>query len=206
VSQSARQAQNEELLLRRAQHGDRNAEQRLIELHESLARQVCRPFFLANGEHGDLMQAARVGVWQAIHSWDPARGAKFRHFAALIMRREVMMLVSASRAHNQRLLNSACSLHDDYAGDADPAGLELAEMLAAPARDASDPAAVTIARERLELILNALPGLSPHERGALSMTLNGLDHCQVGAELGSGPKSVNNALQRARRKLRAAVA
>jgi RNA polymerase sigma factor (sigma-70 family) len=132
------------------------------------------------------------------------RGTQFRHFAMLVMRREVMMLVSASRAHNQGLLNSASSLYE-CASDGTPGGLMLAEVLAAPARDASDPAEMTLWREQLALILSALPTLSKHERGSLSMTLNGLGQPEIGAELGTDAKSVNNALQRARRKLRAGL-
>ena len=115
------------------------------------------------------------------------------------------MLVSASRALNQGLLNGACSLQADCTRADGTHSLTLAEVLAAPARDASDPAEVTVWRERIELILAALPALSEHERGSLSMTLNGLAQPQIGAELGTGAKSVNNALQRARRKLRAAL-
>jgi RNA polymerase sporulation-specific sigma factor len=195
----------EELLLRRAQCGDHHAERLLIELHEPLARQICKGFFLDNGDRADLMQAARIGLWQAIHGWDRLRGSRFRPFAALVMRREVMMLVTASRARNQVLLNGACSLDGDASPRNGSDGLSLSEMLAAPVRDASDPAEVTLARERLQLILAALPALSEHERGSLSMTLNGLSQTEIGTAVGAGAKSVNNALQRARRKLSAAL-
>jgi RNA polymerase sporulation-specific sigma factor len=205
TARTARSPVGEALLLRRARLGDRRAENALLERHEPLVRRVCRGFFLPNGETGDLLQAARVGLWQSIHCWDPDRGTQFRHFAMLVMRREVMMLVSSSRARNQGLLNSACSLHAEYAPGADGANRTLAEMLAAPARDANDPAEITLWRERLALILAGLPALSEHERGSLAMTLNGLGQPEIGAELGTGAKSVNNALQRARKKLRAAL-
>jgi RNA polymerase sporulation-specific sigma factor len=202
--QSARNV-SEELLLRRAQRGDPHAERLLIELHEPLARQLCRGFFLANGDSADLLQAARLGLWLAIHRWDPVRGRQFRPFAALVVRREVMMLVTASRARNQALLNTACPLHADCGRENGGSGLSLAELVAAPARDAFDPAEVTLTRERLEMILGALPALSEHERGSLGMSLNGLSQSEIGVALGSGAKSVNNALQRARRKLSAAL-
>jgi RNA polymerase sporulation-specific sigma factor len=194
---------NEQLLLRRAQRGDHHAERLLIELHEPLARHVCRGFFVANGENGDLLQAARIGLWQAIHRWDPLRGSGFRPFAAVVMRREVTMLVTASRSRNQTLLNGACPLHGD--GGREGSGLSLAEVLAAPARDAPDPAEQALARERLHVILRALPSLSEHERGSLSMTMNGVSQNRIGAALDRNAKSVNNALQRARRKLSAAL-
>jgi RNA polymerase sporulation-specific sigma factor len=198
----ARGSVGELALLTRARRGDRHAERRLIELHEPLARQVCRGFFLANGESADLLQAARFGLWQAIHGWEPLRGASFRAFALLVMRREVMMLVSSSRCHSQRLLNDASSLDRELGTEG---GLSLAETLAAPPRDANDPAELLLARERLELILAALPALSEHERSSLKMTLNGLSHTEIGSSRGAGAKSVNNALQRARRKLGAVL-
>lgn len=194
---------SERELIRRARLGDRDAEQGVIERNEHLVRRVCRGFFLPNGEQSDLLQAARVGLWQSIRCWDPERGTSFSHFAMLVMRREVMMLVSSSRAHNQGLLNSAHSLQADCGEDG--SGLTLAEVLAAPARDAHDPVECAIWRERLALILANLPALSEHERGSLSMTLNGLGQPAIGAELGTSAKSINNALQRARRKLKAGL-
>jgi RNA polymerase sporulation-specific sigma factor len=195
---------SERELIRRARLGDRDAEHAVLELNEPLVQRVCRGFFLPNGEHCDLLQAARLGLWQAIRCWDPERGTQFRHFAMLVMRREVMMLVSSSRAHNQRLVNSAHSLQAEY-GDEGGSGLTLAEVLAAPTRDANDPAECALWRERLALILANLPALSEHERGSLRMTLNGLSQPAIGAELGTSAKSINNALQRARRKLRAGI-
>jgi RNA polymerase sigma factor (sigma-70 family) len=130
-----------------------------------------------------------------------ARGSSFRAFAVLLMRREVMMLVTASRAHNQEVLNRACSIDGPDGHERGRDGLALTELLPAPRRDAADPEAVVLARERLESILAALPTLSDHERGSLRMTLNGMSQTAVGQCVGVGPKSVNNALQRARRKL-----
>lgn len=199
-----RSQHSEQLLLHRAQAGDRHAERVLIELYEPLARQTCKGFFLSNGDSADLLQAARIGLWRAIHGWDQRRGASFRPFAVLIMRREVMMLVTASRARNQTLLNSACPIDEPGIGGSDRPGLSLSELLAAPIRDANDPAELTLARERLSLILGALPALSTHERGSLSLTLNGYSQSEIGQRIGGGAKSVNNALQRARRKLSAA--
>lgn len=194
---------SEALLLRLAQDGDRVAERRLIERYEPLVRQISSAFFLQNGESSDLLQAARIGLWHAIRGWDPARGSNFRAFAAVIMRREVMLLVTASRTRNQSFVNQASSLDGSTGPEYDGAELSLVETLAAPARDAHDPAALALSRERLALILAALPSLSDHERGALRLTLDGLSHIEVGAELGGGARSVNNALQRARRKLSA---
>ena len=112
------------------------------------------------------------------------------------------MLVSVSRTQSQRLLSGACGLDAPTgASSLETGGLSLAETLAAPPRDANDPVGLALVRERLQLILDALPALSEHERGSLRLALNDHSHVQIGAALSSDAKSVNNALQRARRKL-----
>ena len=190
--------------MRLAQNGDSHAERILIESHEPLVRQVCRGFFIANGEPADLHQAARLGVWRAIHGWNPFRGS-FRPFAVVLMSREVMMLVTASRTHSQALLNGACSLDGPGGTERRADGLTLSELLAAPPRDAANPEELTLARERLKLILAVLPALSIHERRSLCLTLNGMSQAEAGESIGARAKSINNALQRARRKLHAAA-
>ncbi len=196
---------SERFLLARAQRGDRVAESLMIERYEWLVRQVASAFFLANGEASDIAQVARIGLHDAIHCWDPARGVHFRHFAKMVIRREIMMLVSASRTHNQNFVNTAVSLERTNSHQHNERRLSLAEVLAAPVRDANDPVEVTLGRERLRLIVGGLPALSRHERGSLAMTLNGQSQREISRELASNPKSINNALQRARRKLRVAL-
>lgn len=192
---------SERLLLQLAQRGDRHAEELLIESHEQLALQVCRGFFLADGESADLLQAARIGMWRAIHVWDPDHGKGFRPFALVLMRREVMNLVTASRTYSQMLLSKACSLEAPTSIDERGPALSLAEVLPAPPRAANDPYELARARERLAAIVAALATLSPQEREALRLTLNGLSHTQAGSRIGGDAKRINNALQRARRKL-----
>jgi RNA polymerase sigma-H factor len=192
---------SERVLLRLAQGGDRHAEELLIESYEQLAPQVCRGFFLAGGGSADLLQAARIGLWRAIHAWDPDRGRGFRPFALVVMRREVMGLVTASRAYRQMLLSKACSLDAPTGIDEHRPALSLAEVLPAPPREANDPYELARVRERLGAIVVALAALSPQEREALRLTLNGLSHAQAGSRMGGDAKKINNALQRARRKL-----
>jgi RNA polymerase sporulation-specific sigma factor len=194
---------SERFLLARAQRGDRVAESLMIERYEWLVRRAASGFFLPNGEASDVTQVARIGLYDAIHCWDPTRRVRFRHFAAMVIRREIMMVVSASRTRNQNFVNTAFSLEETCAPQRTAHQLSLAELLAAPVRDANDPVEVTLGRERLRLILRGLPALSKHERGSLTMTLNGQSQQEISRELASNPKSINNALQRARRKLRA---
>ncbi len=178
----------------------------MIERYEWLVRQVASAFFLPNGEASDVAQAARIGLHDAIHCWDPARGVQFRHFAKMVIRREIMMLVSASRTHNQTFVNTAVSLEGTTSHQHNERQLSLADVLAAPVRDANDPVEIALGRERLSLIVSGLPALSRHERGALAMTLNGQSQREISRKLASNPKSINNALQRARRKLRVGLA
>lgn len=178
----------------------------MIERYEGLVRLIASGFFIANGEANDVAQVGRIGLCDAIHCWDPARGVHFRSFAAMVIRREIMMLVSSSRTQNQNFVNTARSLEETSPRQNGGQRMSLAEVLAAPVRDANDPVEVVLGRERLRLILSGLPGLSRHERGSLTMTLNGQSQQEISRELVCDPKSINNALQRARRKLRVGLA
>lgn len=121
----------------------------------------------------------------------------------MVIRRDIIVLVSASRARSQMSVNTAVSFEDASPERRDGPRRPLAEVLAAPVRDAHEPVQVMLGRERLRVIMGGLSSLSKRERGALAMALNGHSQREISCELASTPKSVNNALQRARHKLRA---
>jgi RNA polymerase sporulation-specific sigma factor len=193
---------SERFLLARAQRGDRLAESLLIERYEWLVGWLSSRFFLPTGEASDIEQVARIGLCDAIHCWDPAQGVQFRRFAVMVIRRDILMLISTSRTHGHRSVNTALSFEDASPQRRDGPRRPLAEVLAAPARDAHEPVEVMLGRERLRTIVSGLSALSKYERGSLAMTFNGHNQQEISCKFASTPKSINNALQRARRKLR----
>ena len=191
----------ERRLIRDAKRGDRSAEARLIELYEPMARYIAMTHFMPGGERDDLAQHARLGILGAIHAWDPRRRVPFRSFAWLCAVREARMAVSAARAGKHQPLNDARGLHAVVADT----GHALEDTLEATGRPDSDPVAKTLAREQLREILARTRSLTDLERGALALSANDVSHHDCAGALGVGERAVNNALQRARRKLRGPV-
>jgi len=186
----------ERRLIQRAKRGDSAAQAELLRLYEPLVRRIARTLYLPGGERDDLAQHARLGVIDAARSWDPARRVPFRAFAWLCAVREARMAVNSARSGKHQPLNGARSL-DDTGGD----GLPLAETLAATGRTDAEPVAKALAREQLHAIVDRARMLTPLERRSLALSANGCGHRQIAATLGVRPRAVNNALQRARRKL-----
>ncbi len=186
----------EQRLIRAAKRGDRAAETRLLELYEPMVRHLTRTMHLAGGDREDLAQEARLGVLGAIRAWDPERRVPFKSFAWLCAIREARMAVNASRAGKHQPLNAARTLHR-----ADDDGHALEETLEATGRPDEDPVAKLLGRERLQGILERATRLTELERRALALSATDHSHRQCARKLGVGERAVNNALQRARRKL-----
>jgi DNA-directed RNA polymerase specialized sigma24 family protein len=121
----------------------------------------------------------------------------FRFFAWLCALREANTAVNAARAAKHQPLNRARSLHRPIAED----GAPLEDTLLATRRPDDDPVAETLARERLRGILDGTRALTALERGALALSANDYPHRDSARVLGVGERAVNNAPQRARRKL-----
>lgn len=171
-----------------------------------MVRHIAHRFFLPGGDREDLAQEARWGVTEAMRTWDSSRGVPFSSFAWLCATREARMAITCALAHKHRVLTTARSLD----GDADrvpvPHSVQLrsdeARMPIAGAEGDKDPVAKTLARERLAEIVVRARGLSMLERQALAMATTDHSHREIATALCVGPRAVNNALQRARHKLR----
>ncbi len=187
----------EQRLIAAAKHGDHVAEAQLLELYEPMVRRITGLLYLPGGEREDLAQEARLGILAAIRAWDPGRSVPFRCFAWLCAVREANTAVNAARAAKHQPLNHARSLHRPVGED----GAPLEDTLIAAGRPDDDPVAKTLGRERLRAVLDGTRALTELERGALAMSANDRTHRDSARALGVGERAVNNALQRARRKL-----
>jgi RNA polymerase sporulation-specific sigma factor len=186
----------ERRLIERAKRGDRVAQAELLERYEPLVRRIARSLYLPGGDRDDLAQCARLGILDAARSWDPARRVPFRAFVWLCAVREARMAVNSARSGKHQALNSARPL-DDTGGD----GLGLHDTVEATGRPDEDPVAKAIAREQLQSILDRARTLTTLERRALALSANGRSYRDIARALGIRERAVNNALQRARRKL-----
>lgn len=172
----------------------------VVRLYEPLCRWTARRYFIHEGGFDDLVQEARIGVAEAARDWRPEMGASFNTFAALCAYRKVVTAVKHATRLKFRALNEAVSL-DEPSREMQRGGVgqPLREALAA-GPDACD---AVLLREQFAEVMAAIGTLTPMERTALiGVVFEGRDYAEVAVELG-GEKSVDNALQRMRRKMRA---
>ena len=188
---------SDEQLQKLAASGDHLAEEILTERYTQLVSACAQPYFMLGGERADLMQEGMVGLFQAIRHYSPERGASFRTFADLCINRRILTAVKgASRLKNSPLNNSVSF---DFPLDTD-SERTIGDLLTAG--DSSDPELLLINGDIKRLIVNDEKGLfSALERSVIRGLAEGRDYRHIAEELGRTPKSIDNAIQRIRKKL-----
>ncbi len=181
-----RELTDEELCCR-ASSGDRMAEENLVIRYMRLARACARPYFLAGGDSEDLLQEAMVGLLKAIREYNPTRDAAFRTFAEVCVRNRIRSAVTAAARDKHAPLNHSVPMEEQ----------PLLESV-----HGADPEELFINKEEEAERLNSLNRkLSPLEQRILSLYLHGFSYREIGEQVGRSDKSVDNAVQRIRRKV-----
>lgn len=175
--------------------------ERVLRDLEPVCRAIAGAYFGPGLQRDDLLQEARIGAWKAIRDFNPTAGLSFRNFANLCITRQVQTAVLTARRRKHEILNRASSYDEPGTGSGDYA---LAEVI--PLRGADDFVERIAAREALDRIAYALDAqLSVLEHWAWILVEDqGHSYEQAAADLGLPAKSIDNAMQRARQKLRAA--
>ena len=175
--------QSDELLCAQAAMGDREAEEVLVVRYQRLTRACTRPYFLAGGDSEDLIQEAMFGLLKAIREFDPQRDTQFRTFAETCIRNRIRSAVTtASRDKHAPLNQSVPFEHSMLGNDSSPEELFINK------------------EEEQERLAEINRHLSPLERRILSLYLSGFSYQNIGLQLNKPVKSIDNAVQRIRRK------
>ena len=179
--QSQTQSYSDESLCRLAASGDPLAETELVGRYTRLVRVCARPLFLAGGDSEDLIQEGMLGLLAAI-----------RTYAEICVRSRLYAAVRAAQRDKHFPLNHSVSFETPLF-DGTSAHLFSSE---------ESPEDVVIGREELRERLDALKGqLSGFEAEILSYYLGGLSCAEIASQVGRSTKSVDNAVQRIRRKV-----
>jgi len=165
----------------------------LVVAHVRLAHGVAWSFYIPGYDREDVTQEAMLGLIEAAHNYDPALGA-FPPFAATVIRRRLYDRITAEQTE-KRLANHRIA--DDITAENGDT-INPVDLLHAAN---TDPATIYEQREPVRYAIAALPALSPIERASLTAVINGRPYVVDGVK----DKQADNALQRARRKLREAA-
>lgn len=165
---------------------------------EGLCHHIAGQYFAPGLEHADLVQEARFGAYKGVRDYRAGHGTELRTFVASCARRQVLTAVQAATRGKHGPLNRALTELPDEEGQPSPA----TELLAADSTH--DPYLCAVRREERAELAQRLRGLSALELQVLRLRAVGYSYGLIGARCELGRKGVDNALQRARRKLVAA--
>ncbi len=186
-------------LVKAAQSGDQGASAELVRKYRSLVRCKARSYFLAGGDREDVIQEGLIGLFKAIRDYDPSRQASFRSFAELCVTRQMITAIKTATRRKHAPLNSYVSLSRPAVSDEEGERL-LSDILAA--REVCDPAEIVISAWEGDFIRKGFrEALSGFEAQVLRLYVEGRSYQEIAERLGRHSKSVDNALQRIKRKM-----
>src|ERR1022692_1187829 len=187
-------------LIALAKQGDRNAYDRLVRRYHGFVRLKASSYFLAGGDSDDLIQEGLVGLYKAVRDYRTDRESSFRNFAELCITRQIITAVKTATRNKHTPLNQYVSFSSTPAGSSGDNEPTLDEML--PGSTVHDPVNQVISSEELRALVACIStALSELESRVLALYLDGHSYEEVGRRLGCDCKTVDNALQRVKRKV-----
>lgn len=188
-------AQQEKTMLEAARSGDQNALNELILYYEPEIRKIACKYFLQRADYDDLLQEGRLALYKAILSYESDADIPFLHFLRLVVKRK---LIDSLRAHNRLKhlnLNEAFSLNNSLSEEYDESFLNIVGH-------SEDPAMTVVALDEARSFIHDLSqGLSNLERLVFQYHfVAGMKQREISQRLGLSQKSLDNAIQRIRRK------
>jgi len=185
-------------LLERSREGDSAALHVLLERYRRFARSKARGYFLVGADSDDIEQEGMIGLYKAIRDFRPDRQASFRAFAELCITRQIITAIKTATRQKHRPLNQYLSISGVRGGD-DQHERTIEELLD---DHAADPAEHVVRSERMNAMRRSMTEmLSSLEVEVLRLYVDGNSYQQIGEQLGRHTKSIDNALQRIKRKL-----
>ena len=186
---------SDETLCQLVAGGSREAEEALVTRYNRLVRTCARPFFLVGGDSEDLTQEGMVGLIKAVREYDPAKAASFRTFAEICIRSRLYSVLRAAARDKHVALNQSVPLDTPFfdSNSYTSGTSQLAQQ---------NPEESLIDREHTAALLAGVrKQLSEFEAKILGYYLDGLSCREIAETVGRPPKSVDNAVQRIRRKV-----
>ncbi|MGH2674914.1 MAG: RNA polymerase sporulation sigma factor SigH [Actinomycetota bacterium] len=179
--------------------GRQDAVDTLLIRYRNFARLKARSYFLVGADKDDIVQEGMIGLYKAIRDYVPDREASFRAFAELCVTRQIITAVKTATRQKHGPLNTYVSLSKPIAGEEDPdwSLQDVLENVRAP-----DPADLVIAHDELRSMKLAFAEiLSDFEAEVLHMYVEGKSYQEIGQHLDRHVKSIDNAIQRIKRKV-----
>ena len=187
-------------LIALAKQGHADAYDRIVRRYYGFVRLKASSYFLAGGDSDDLIQEGLVGLYKAVRDYRTDRESSFRNFAELCITRQIITAVKTATRNKHTPLNQYVSFSSSPIGAGEDNEPTLDEVL--PGSTVHDPVNQVISSEELRALVACIStALSELESRVLALYLDGYSYEDVGRRLGCDCKTVDNALQRVKRKV-----
>lgn len=183
----------DEELISRFKNGESEILDYLMEKYKNMVRKKARTMFLIGGENDDLIQEGMIGLFKAVRDYQPDRDAAFQTFASICVDRQIYNAIQSSNRQKHQPLNSYISLSEQDGENEEHFGDNWGE----------NPESIIIDQENVQDLEQEITAtLSPMENQVLEYYLAGNGYGEIARTMGKTPKSIDNALQRIRIKIR----
>ena len=190
----------DERLVAAARNGDDRALAALLDKYRGFARAKAHSYFLVGADREDIIQEGMIGLYKAVRDFNPELQTSFRAFAELCVTRQVITAIKTATRQKHGPLNNYVSFHRPVGGGDDDGERVLGDVI--PTVAISDPADLVISAERIRALQQHFDAvLSDLETEVLRLYVEGKSYQEIAERLQRHVKSIDNALQRIKRKL-----
>jgi RNA polymerase sporulation-specific sigma factor len=200
TAQKAQRELEDLQLVMKARNGNQAALDALMRRYTGFVRLKASSYFLAGGDSEDLIQEGLIGLYKAVRDFRADKETSFRSFAELCVTRQIITAIKTATRFKHAPLNTYVSFSHTPAGQDGDGECTLGDALPGPAVD--EPPVVVISTEELQSLVFTLgTGLSRLESEALKHYLEGMSYEEMAVVLECDCKTIDNALQRVKRKI-----
>lgn len=190
----------DEAVVRMAQEGSATAYEYLIQKYREVAKIKARTYYIAGGDNEDAVQEGMIGIFKAVRDYEPGAGASFSSFLELCVDRQIKTAMSGANRRKHKILTESVSLVLQE-GENENGNPDIAHMMTAGRED--EPENAALIKEAVELMRKAgEERLSRFERRVWNEMLKGETYREIADVLQKSPKTIDNAIQRIKKKIR----
>lgn len=188
----------DEEIVMKAKEGNNRAQEYLISKYESFVKTKARSYFLIGADKEDIYQEGMIGLYKSIRDFNPEKLTSFRAFAELCITRQIITAIKTATRQKHIPLNTYISLNKPiYEAESDRTLIDVLSEF-----KISNPEDLVIGKEDIKNIEDAMERvLSDLEKEVLQSYLDGKSYQEIASDLDRQAKSIDNALQRVKRKL-----
>lgn len=181
-----------------AKAGNNKAQEYLISKYENFVKAKAKSYFLIGADKEDIYQEGMIGLYKSIRDFNPEKSTSFKAFAEICVTRQIITAIKTATRQKHIPLNTYVSLNKPiYEEESERTLLDVLSGL-----KISDPEELMISKEQMHFIEDKISEvLSSLERQVLTSYLDGKSYQEIACDLERHSKSIDNALQRVKRKL-----